>query len=120
MTGKFDYQSMAETATRLIDRFGQPVTLRRTAGGAFDPVAGSFTGETVEDIETVGLLRRYPDDLIDGTRILATDRQLVLVPDVAPQVGDVTIIGGEVLAVEEVESVRPAGVDVVFTARVRA
>jgi hypothetical protein len=117
---KFDYAAMAETATRLIDRFGQPVTLRRQIAGTFNPITGTFSGAKVEDIETVGLLRRFPTDLIDGTRILATDRQLVLVPDVVPAVGDVAVIGAENLAVEEVETVAPAGVPVVFTARVRA
>jgi hypothetical protein len=117
---KFDYAAMADVATRLIDRFGQPVTLRRQFAGTFNPITGSFSGSTIDEIETVGLLRRFPDDLIDGTRILATDRQLVLAPDVVPAVGDVAVIGAESLAVEEVETVAPAGVPVVFTARVRA
>lgn len=113
------YSEIQDTAQRLLVQFGQDVTLTRTTGGGVDPVTGADTSTTTT-LVTTGVLRRYPDSLVDGSRILSTDRQLVLAPGELPDITDTVEVNGETLAIQEIETSSPAGTDLVYFARVRA
>jgi hypothetical protein len=89
------YDDMAATALELLAEFGQSVTLSRTTGGSIDPVTGAVTAGTDASVITTGLIKPYPDKMIDGTRILASDRELVLSNEQVPLSTDKPVIGGE-------------------------
>ena len=113
------YAGLQETAARLLEQFGQAVAFVRTTGGGIDPVTGDDTS-TTETLETVGVLRRFPDNLVDGTRILSTDRELVVrATDLTPVVSDKVTVNGEDFTIEEIQTSTPAGTDLVYFVRVR-
>jgi hypothetical protein len=113
------YAGLQSTASRLLEQFGQVVTFKRTTGGGIDPVTGQDT-TTTDTLETVGVLRRYPDSLIDGTRIQATDRELVVrATDLTPVINDSVTVNGEEFTIEDINTSTPAGTDLVYFVRVR-
>ena len=72
------YAEMAGVAAELMGEFGQVITVNRTTGGSIDPVTGTVTPGATTTLTANGVLRPYPDALIDGTRITASDRMLVM------------------------------------------
>ena len=113
------YDRMQGVASDLLERFGQTVTFTRITGGGIDPVTGVST-QTTTTIETVGTLRRYPNSLIDGTRIQQTDRELVIrAGDIEPRLSDTVTVDGGTYTIEEVQTSTPGGIDLVYFVRVR-
>lgn len=117
--GKFYYAKMADTAARLLDRFGSAITINRTIGESIHPVTGVVTPGSVTTFTPNGVLTKFPDELIDGTRILRSDRKLILDDTVAPLVTDKPVIQGEEWSVQEVMTVEPAGTPIVYECIVR-
>lgn len=115
----FDYAKMATTALRLLAKFGAPVTLVRTTGGSIDPVTGAVIAGSSANQTTTGLLRRYPDGLIDGTRIMTGDRQAVLSNEVRPLLTDRLQVAGENWSVMSIETVKPTDTTLVYFVQVR-
>lgn len=64
----FDYARPAATAKRLLTRFGQVVTIKRTTPGAYDPATGTVSGGTV-GYSCVGAVMNYASRDIDGTLV---------------------------------------------------
>ena len=115
----FDYAKMAATAGRLLERFGKTVTITRTTGGTYDPVTGAATPGTPETFEPKGILTKYPDNLIDGTRIQMSDRKLILDDTVMPTMDDKPTIQGEEWTIKDIETVSPAGTPLIYFVQVR-
>jgi len=114
------YVSMAATALKLLTKFGADVTLQRTTGEVFDPITGSVTAGSVADIVTVGLLRPYPDTVIDGKRILAGDKELILSSSQTPHADDRVLIAGEAWSIQNIKAVKPdLAAAVIFLVQVR-
>lgn len=113
------YGNMANAAARLLKSKGQQVTITRETGGGTDPV----TGEAIPAVRTnyypYGVLTKIADHLIDGTRVKAGDRELVLDNTVEPDTSDVVTVAGEDWSVAEVYPMSPAGTPVVHRVRVR-
>ena len=66
-----------------------------------------------------GILRRYPDALVDGTRITASDRELVIDASVTPAMSDLVTIAGQQWTVVGITSSNPAGTPLVYFVQVR-
>lgn len=115
----FDYAKMAATARRLLTRFGNPVTISRTTGGTTDPVTGVTTPGTTETFMPQGVLLKYPDQLIDGTRILQSDRRLILDDTVEPTASDKPVVQGQQWTIVDFMTVSPAGTPIVYEVQVR-
>ena len=113
------YDDMGAVALELLEEFGQSVTLSRETGGSTDPVTGEVTAGTDASVTTTGLIKPYPENMIDGTRILASDRELVLSNEHVPLPSDKPLIGGEEWAIVGIKTVSPAGTDVVYFCQVR-
>lgn len=114
------YSELAVVAAQLLAEFGQTVTIRRTTGKVASPVTGAVTtAGTVQDLTTKGVLRKYPDAVIDGTRMTTSDRELVLADTVQPLLTDKILIQGEYWTVQRVETVNPAGTAMVYKVQVR-
>jgi hypothetical protein len=83
----FDYNKTAQTADRLIKRFGASCTLKREAAGTYDPSTGAST-VTTTSISTTAVVFAYEQGYIDNTLILQGDQRAYLIPSVEPKQGD--------------------------------
>jgi hypothetical protein len=110
---------MAATALELLIEFGQSITLSRETGGSINPITGVVTAGTDVSVVTTGLIKPYPEKMIDGTRILSSDRELVLSNEAVPLPSDKPIVGGEEWSIVDIKTVSPAGTDVVYFVQVR-
>lgn len=115
----FDYAETKADVDELIAEFGQTMILRRyDAGGeAYDPTAGG-----PYDVQVVGAVIDYALGEIDGTRVLATDKKvLVAVGDVTdpPTPAHRLVVSGVEHAIVAVSTLAPAGTVVMWTLQVR-
>lgn len=116
----YDYSKPAATALRMLAKYGTTVTLSRKTGAKTDPVTGAVTAGTDASVTTTGLLKPYPDRMIDGTRILQGDRELVLSNEQEPLPTDHPTIGGENWAIVGIETIKPDGATpIVYFVQVR-
>jgi len=111
------YGRFALIAVRLMGKYGQTVFIKRTDGISIDPVTGVESG-TESVLTTTGILKIYPDNLIDGTRITSGNRLLVLTSEVEPLITDKVSLHNEDWNIEEIQTVSPAGADVVYMVKV--
>lgn len=115
----FDYAKMAATARRLLTRFGSTVDIVRETGGGYDPVTGTTTPGTETTYQPKGVLLKYPDRLIDGTRILQSDRRLILDDTVNPNASDKPVVQGEEWNIQDIATISPAGTPIIYEVQVR-
>ena len=113
------YPRMAATASRLIGKYGQAISIKRTTGDTIDPVTGITTAGTSSTLTTTGILQRYPDSLIDGTRILTSDRLAILAPTFEPTLEDTLSFGGKDWTIASIQTANPAGTPLVYFVQVR-
>lgn len=117
----FDYAKTAQTASGLLARFGQSVTLTKVTPGTYDPDTGTMTPDVTQTQTVRAAVFPYSngDRLIAGGMIKQGDRQAYIAPDVewAPDATTkLTEAGGAVWQLENVEPLAPAGVPVLYTA----
>lgn len=113
------YNSMAATASKLITKFGAQGTIKRTTGGSIDPVTGDTTAGTTVTYTPNTIVQRYADELIDGTRILSSDRLIILDNTIEPLTTDKITIRGEDWTIVSVSESRPAGIPLVYFVQAR-
>lgn len=127
---RFDYRRLAATADRLLERFGAPLVMRRTAGAEYDPETSTVDGD---DVVWTGRAVRTHFELrdIDGETIRMTDVRLLVSPHQwsgntplaaefpQPQTGDRIEFDGAHLVVQGCRSTRPAGTSVLYDVHVR-
>lgn len=101
------YTHMAATATRLLTKFGKHVTLVRSTGSSYDPVTGAAVPVMTANVSGVGLLKPFPDVMVDSTRVLASDRLLVLDATAEPMADDRPQINGEDWTIVDIKTVKP-------------
>ena len=115
------YSDMADTADELITEFGQSVTLKVSAGAAYDPETGSSV-VTYTDQAGHGCVVDFDKKLIDGTKVRIGDKLVLLSPlgISEPKDGDQLVIGAETWQlVPPVTVTAPAGVAVLYEVQVR-
>ncbi len=116
----FDYARTAQTALRLIGRFGQTGALRvKTSSGA----SHNPTSSTTTDHPAKFVITDFEAKDIDGTRVLATDKKalvaaagLAVVPDVAHRLLEAD---GQSYSIAGVDTLKPATTPVVYALTVR-
>ena len=103
---------LSNTATELMKSLGDEtyVTITRKSGGTFDPVAGTNTGATTSILSAVGVVTRVDSRLIDGTRIKATDKMILLDKDVTPGYTDLITFAGLDHTVVQIDELNHAGI----------
>lgn len=109
---------MSATASRLIASYGKSMTLVRN-NDSIDPVTGVNTPGSDQQFSVNGIFKLYPDNLIDGTRITASDRLIVLDNGVEPLLTDTIEINGALWPIEEIKTSEPADDTLVYFVRVR-
>ena len=113
------YDRITKTANALLDRFGQTVQIVRETAGAIDPITGQVTAGQVETFRVFGVVNAIDDKLIDDTRILATDRMVVIESKVKPLMTDKITVDGATWSIEEIKESSPAGKPIVYHIRIR-
>jgi hypothetical protein len=111
------YQDLQATALRLLDAFGQKMTLTRPGIQIYDPVRGSIDEDVPDQIDTVGLFSTVRRDLF--ANVETGDRQLILAGTVPVEQGDTIQHDGLLWSVVEVVESNPAGTALAFFVRVR-
>lgn len=107
------YDDMAATAIDLLTEFGQSITLNRKSGNSIDPVTGAEVAGSDASVITTGLIKPYPDSVVDGTRIMASDRMVILTNEQAVLSTDKLVISGEYWRIVDIKTVRPDSTTVV-------
>ena len=74
----FNYSTARATATRLINNFGDDVTLHIRTAGVFNPVDGSGAGDTETDTVVKAVRLNFNNNDIDGTLVKTGDFMLLI------------------------------------------
>ena len=104
--------NLSATATNLLSSLGSKeyIKIKRSSGGAYDPVAGETTGTTQSTIDCIGVVTSIDNKLIDGTRIKATDKMAILDNSITPVMTDLISFGGFDNTVIQIDEINHAGV----------
>ncbi len=115
------YEEMAAVASELLAEFGAPVVFPRTTNGEPDLITGDVVIGVDDSVTTVGLTKNYPDKLIDGTRIRATDQLLIVTGAERPLMSDKPEMAGDKLGVViSIKTIAPIGIALVHFIQVRS
>lgn len=113
------YTRMAATASKLLNKFGGTVTVVRNVGGSVNPVTGAVTPGSNTTLTAKGLISRFDDSLIDGTRIKSSDRLLMIDNTFEPAMTDKPTIASQNWTIVEIRTIKPANVAVMYALQVR-
>ena len=113
------YNSMAATASKLITKFGAQGTIKRTTGGSVNPVTGVTVAGTTTTYTPKGLVQRYAEALIDGTRILSSDRLVIVDNTIEPLTTDKVTLDSQDWTIVSVQQAKPSTVGVVYFIQAR-
>ncbi|WP_312381618.1 hypothetical protein [Stutzerimonas balearica] len=124
------YDRMASTALRLIERFGQTVTLRDTVPGEYDPVDGSQTPDVEVDQPAQAILQDYAlqqsgMSYAEGTVIKQGDKKILVaamtndangqpVQLTPPTLTTIVIADGATWTIVNIKEINPAGTPLVY------
>jgi len=124
------YDRMASTALRLIERFGQTITLRDTVPGEYDPVTGGSTPEMTVDQSAQAILQDYAlqqagMSYAEGTVIKHGDKKILVaamakdangqpVQLTPPQLTTTVIADGATWTIVNIKEINPAGTPLVY------
>ena len=113
--------NLSATATKLMKKLGDSgyVSITRKTAGTFDPVEGTTTGEVTTVLPVIGLVTKIDNRIVDGTRIKATDKTVLLDDGVTPLMTDLITFGGVNHTVIEIEEVNHAGITQMWSVIVR-
>jgi hypothetical protein len=116
------YEKLSETADRLVAKFGQDIEIMRASTSEPNPVTGVGEDRTGGPYDAIAVLLPYPDRVIDGTRIQAGDRNLIMSvgdADYAPILSDRPIVNEQEWTIVKIDTISPAGTDVLYKLQVR-
>lgn len=132
------YSEMAQVATELLTEFGSDIVLSRKVLSPYyvesgyveedyyeqqeiDPVTGEALLESeIQTYTLKGIMKKYPENVIDGSRITSSDRQVMIETSVVkPVMTDKLTINGQSWPIMEIESINPAGTELLYIVRVR-
>lgn len=113
------YQSLKQTASKLLTNYGQSVTFSREVSSGFDPVTGQDT-TTTETFSGYGAAFDYNQSEIDDSIIQQGDiRLMVQAVDTKPQSGDACSVNGTDYRVMSVMDQSPGGTSVYYEVQLR-
>lgn len=112
------YDDMQDVAAELLTEFGQTLTFKRITK-TFNKITGKNTTATTATSTVVGVEVPINNRLIDGTRIQAGDRQLVIAATYAPVMSDTVSLSGEYWSIVEIQPIQPADTVIAYRLQVR-
>ncbi|HET9819647.1 MAG TPA: hypothetical protein VFP92_10840 [Rhodanobacteraceae bacterium] len=114
-----DYAGMAATVTRLLGDNGQPVTLRKSVGATYDPVTGTYSGGSTQDLPMVGVFVQISSQYKLANNVQDGDRLMWVDASQTPAMGDSIVVVADVLKIMSVDAVSPAGTPLAYKLQVR-
>ncbi|MFP5338326.1 MAG: hypothetical protein ACLGIW_07520 [Gammaproteobacteria bacterium] len=115
------YDRMAATALRLIEQFGQEITMRDTVPGEYDPVTGGSTPETTVDQPAQAILQDYAlqqagMSYAEGTVIRQGDKKILVAAQglTPPQLTTTVLADGVTWTIVNIKEINPAGTPLVY------
>ena len=122
MAAKFNYQATADTALRLIERFGQPIEISTESGGSFDLILSIQTPPTITIEKCNGTVKDFGIKDIDGTLVFAGDKLLTIPANgiSKPAITNKVSFGGsDYSIIPPVIEVSPAGLPITYKLHIR-
>lgn len=113
------YADMQATAKRLITDKGQLVTLRTATGSAYNPATGTVGVTYTDHADIPAVVTNFKASEVDGVKVVKGDKRVILSNERSPVIDDLIVIGAVTHKVIDVETVSPAGEDVIYKAQVR-
>ena len=116
------YEKLLSKADILIAKFGQGIEIMRASTSEPHPVTGVGESRTGGPYDAVAVLLPYPDDKIDGTLVQRGDRKLLMSvgdADYAPILSDRPVVNEQEWTIVNIETISPAGTDVLYKLQVR-
>lgn len=113
--------NLIATARRLLDTYGESISIQRVAEGAYDPTDGTVAAGTTINYSADGYPFNYSQDQIDQKSVRQTDLGLYLAKptSVVPAVGDVATVNSVAYKVINVKPLRAQGSDVIYELQLR-
>jgi hypothetical protein len=112
----------AATASRLLTRYGETVTVETPETGGFNPITGEPSdGEPGTIYTGKGYPGRYQKGEVNGTTIQSGDIRLVLeLLEQRPQVGWSVTVDSSTYRIMDVNPIRKTGADVIYICQLRS
>ncbi|WP_417585321.1 hypothetical protein [Pelagibacterium sp.] len=115
------YDEMAGLALEMLTEFGQPVTLRDTVPGEYDPITGGTTPGTVTEqvgsciLQEYGLQESGAANLA-GSDIRQNDKKILIAAKglTPPTLSTQVIAGGHTWTAVNIKEINPAGTPLVY------
>lgn len=108
-------------ARRLLNDYGESISLSRVTEGAYDPTDGSVAAGSTTNYSADGHPFNYTPAEVDDTTIKSTDLGLWLAKPTSqtPIIGDIATVNSLAYRVINVEQYRAQGTDVVYKLQLR-
>ena len=109
---------------RLVNLYGEPLTLVSKSFGAYDPETGTNT-ESSTGVPFIGYMATYDLGEIDGTNVIRGDRKVILGSRdsngnaISPEVDDEVTGTGDRVSIVSVSKVMSSGVVICHICQVR-
>lgn len=116
------YSGLADTASRLVQRFGLPMTLNKLSQAEYDPASGEFLDTSATTFAAYGVRAEYRKNEIDGTRIQAGDARVFMsvILSGEPAPGDGLVIEGQGYFIVQCSPIKPGPFAVLYDIQARA
>ena len=115
------YSGLAQTALRLLQEYGQPMTLTRRTAGAYNPATGAAT-ITSTTADAQGAIFDIRGKEFDPQMVQVGDRKIIMAAvglDFAPEPGMHVTVGADEWSVVQAGAINPGAVDVIYKLQVR-
>lgn len=120
-----NYKAKADSASRMLKKFGIQRTFTRKGEGVYDPITGKETGVSTTDFPVFCVVFDYTsknagNGTIEGTTIKTGDKRVIIeAQDYKPQSGDTTVIDGDIYTVKTFTSLSPTDIPVMHELQMR-
>ena len=115
-----DYSALVLEVDEIIAEFGQPITIKTTTIGEYDPITG-VVNNTTTNVIAKGVLFDYGEKDINGTTILKGDKKLYITANGVSSIttNDSISIGTTDYHITSVTQTNPAGTNLLWEVSVR-
>ena len=116
----YDYSRLIATAKRLLDKFGQDMTVNSITAQNYDPATGSTSPSQIAETKP-GVIFPYKNGItaMQESLILAGDQQVFILLGSAPKPTDKLQVGSRQYSIVNVKAIEPGGVMVLYELQVR-
>lgn len=112
--------SIADTASKLLKQFGEPIQFSYISGGSYDPATGGITGGSTVMLDGSGYPSGYNNSELAGSVIQSGDVRLICEKlTERPVEGWTCTVDDQDYRVEAVQPIRRSGADIIYICQLR-